>query len=133
MSTHHHIPLVSSELGSLMISYSFISMQSRVFQYFTNVAEDDDIRFVLNQAGQQTDAILQKFTALMQDDGLPLPFAFTEKDVDVNALFGCFYTAIRKGSGRDGDQSPGFSLKREREKGYAGFICGISKKSDGFV
>ena len=77
--------LTSSEIGSLWTTYMQNSLSQRVLSYFLGHVQDTDIKphvqTAYNQAVQNLDTIRDIFST----EEIPVPFGFSEQDVNVQA------------------------------------------------
>lgn len=85
MMSNNRIPLVASEISSTWNSYRAESMLSCILKYFANRVDNNEIRKLLqhniNLSTQRTDFL----RSLFMEEGLPIPKAFDETDVNINA------------------------------------------------
>lgn len=77
--------LNAAELGELWVSYMNASLSSKVFAYFLEKVEDEEINGVIKDAYALSQSALQFITGVFEQDGIPQPVAFTDEDVNVNA------------------------------------------------
>ncbi|GAB4074548.1 hypothetical protein GCM10028778_20510 [Barrientosiimonas marina] len=85
METNHNTKLTSAEHSQLWIGYMQDSMSIRTLSYFLQTVEDPDIRPVIQQALDLSQAHIPKVAALFQSDNRPVPIGFSDQDVDLNA------------------------------------------------
>ncbi|ALX50513.1 DUF3231 family protein [Lentibacillus amyloliquefaciens] len=83
--TQHNPRLNSSELSQLWTSYMQDSMTICTTKHFMQIVEDADIRPVIQQTLTLVEARIPKLTALFQADNRPVPFGFSDQDVDLQA------------------------------------------------
>ena len=91
-----NIPLVSSEISGLWNGYMSDSLSIRVLSYFLNNVKDEEVRVLLQQTLDLSLQHIPMITDLFNQEGLPMPVGFTDKDVNINAprLFtDTFYSA----------------------------------------
>ncbi|HEX6922183.1 MAG TPA: DUF3231 family protein [Bacillales bacterium] len=79
------IKLTATELGSLWTLYMNNSMSIQVLSYFLAKVDDTEIQDVMEFALQTAQQENQSITDIFNAEGQPIPFAFTENDVNVNA------------------------------------------------
>jgi hypothetical protein len=84
-TTAHNIRVTSSEIGTLWIQYLMDSLTICVMKYFIAKTEDTQIKPVLQTALQLSQSHVQKIETLFSQEGFPVPFGFTDKDVNVGA------------------------------------------------
>ncbi|MFF2445279.1 DUF3231 family protein [Priestia megaterium] len=85
METKRNIQLTSAEISALFQSYINDSMSICVFKYMQEITEDSEIKTVIEHAldlAQQHVEIVRK---IFIDENIPVPYGFTEQDVNVNA------------------------------------------------
>ncbi|MCB2293357.1 DUF3231 family protein [Clostridium algoriphilum] len=85
MSDIKKIPLVSSEISGLWDSYMSDSLIVKVLSYFLNRVENNDIRIMLQQTYDLSKAHITEITDLFNQAKLPIPEAFSDNDVNINA------------------------------------------------
>lgn len=85
MSNTTKIPLVSSEIAGIWNSYMGESVFAAVLKYFSNRVDDDETRDVLKQTLDITNEHIQQLTNLFNQEKLPIPQAFGDNDVNINA------------------------------------------------
>jgi hypothetical protein len=83
--TEHNIRLTSPEMASLWTAYLNDTMAICVIEYMLEKVEDTEIKpvfeFALSLAGQHIQAI----TGILNEEKFPLPFGFTDNDVNLSA------------------------------------------------
>lgn len=105
MKTKHNIRLTSSEISPIWSGYLADSMANCVLRYFLNTVEDAEIKPVIEYALGLTEEHIGFKNKLFQNEGFPIPHAFTDEDVNIHAprLF-----------------SDGFMLRYLRQMGVSG-------------
>lgn len=78
-----HIKLTASEVSQLWTSYINSSMSKCLFTYFIGIAEDTELRPLIQHGLDLAEAHIQKLTAIFQKEGHPVPHGFHVKE-DVN-------------------------------------------------
>ncbi|WP_261305505.1 DUF3231 family protein [Paenibacillus andongensis] len=103
----HHIQLTSGDIAPLWAGYLSDSMVKGVLQHFLHTVEDVEVKPVIEFALGLTIEHMEFSAKLFNDEKFPIPLAFTEKDVNLNAprLF-----------------SDGFMLLYLRHMGIAGTV-----------
>lgn len=81
----HDTRITSSELSQLWTGYMQDSLSICTFKYFLQTVENADIRPIIQQALTISEAHILKLTALFQSDNRPVPFGFTDQDVNLKA------------------------------------------------
>jgi hypothetical protein len=79
------IKLTSSELALLWTTYMNESMTVRFFQYCLKIAEDKEIRPIVEYALELNQKHVEKVTQIFNVEGNAVPQGFTDKDVNLNA------------------------------------------------
>jgi len=79
------IPLISSEIAGLWNAYMSESLIVRVLSYFVNKVEDEETRVLLQETLDKSHQHLLEITNLFNQAGLPIPDAFNDNDVNINA------------------------------------------------
>lgn len=80
-----NIPLSSTELGNLWQAYQEKSMALHVLERFIKNSNDEQIQAILQSAQDIETKNTNAIKAVFQNEGVAIPVAFTEKDVDNNA------------------------------------------------
>ncbi|BAH07579.1 DUF3231 family protein [Clostridium kluyveri] len=78
-------PLVSSEISAIWNSYIGESLVAHIIEYFSSRADDNEIGYMLQHILRLSNKRIKILTNLFNQEKLPLPEAFTDSDVDVNA------------------------------------------------
>jgi hypothetical protein len=84
-NTEHNIRLTAAEIGNLWSTYMTDSMSICVLKYFIAKNQDTEIRPVLELALSISQTHIQQITELFNLEGHPIPVAFGDQDVDINA------------------------------------------------
>lgn len=88
MSINHDInsiELTSSEIGYLWTAYIADSMSKQVISYFSNKIQDKDIDSVVKYALGLSGEHLLKIESIFNTINYPIPYGFTDKDININA------------------------------------------------
>jgi len=85
MGDKNKMPLISSEISGLWNAYMSESITIRVMSYFLNRVEDEETRTMLQETYDISNQHIKTLTDFLNQAGLPLPEAFTENDVNINA------------------------------------------------
>ncbi|WP_163527822.1 DUF3231 family protein [Halobacillus ihumii] len=80
-----NIPLSSTELGNLWQAYQEKSMKLRIVERFIKNSDDEETRTVLQSAQSIETKNINAIKAIFQNEGVAIPVAFTEKDIDHQA------------------------------------------------
>ncbi|YCA45065.1 DUF3231 family protein [Bacillus sp. JZ8] len=83
--TTHPTQLTSAEIACIWTNYMQDSMSTCVLSYFLQTIEDEDIHPLIQEAYDVSCAHIKELTTLFQQEQIPLPTGFTDKDVNVNA------------------------------------------------
>lgn len=97
--------LTSAEIGKLWATYMGNSMSKYVLQYFIKNCDDLDIKKTLVNALNLCEDFLRKITEIFEHDHIPVPYGFTEEDVNLGAprlFLDEFYLHYLKYSGKAG-------------------------------
>lgn len=94
--TTDHIPLTSSELGTLWIVYQKKTMMLRVIDSFLANNQNPEAVEILQSFHTQEDTFVKELTNLFEQEGAAVPIGYTENDVNVNApkLFDDIYEVM---------------------------------------
>ena len=79
------ITLTSSEIASIWTSYLNNSMSIQFLNYFNEMVEDTEIKPIIEMALTLSTTHLEQLTNLFQKENIPIPNAFSESDVNLNA------------------------------------------------
>ncbi|MFL0196778.1 DUF3231 family protein [Clostridium sp. WILCCON 0269] len=85
MSNTIKIPLVSSEITGIWNSYMGESLLLCKFKYFLNTVEDAEIRDILQHSLDLCNERIKILTDLFNQERLPVPEGFKDKDVNITA------------------------------------------------
>ncbi|MEK4029905.1 DUF3231 family protein [Pseudobacillus sp. FSL P4-0506] len=85
MTSHDHIKLTSSELSSLFGAYVSDTLSICVLSYFLNHVEDSDIKDCVKFALESAQTRMKKEESIFRAEGIVIPVAFSEQDVNVRA------------------------------------------------
>ncbi|RPJ98183.1 DUF3231 family protein [Priestia endophytica] len=83
--TKHPTQLTSAEIACIWTNYMQDSMSKCVLSYFLQTVEDEEIRPLIQWAYDISCTHIEELTTLFQEEQIPLPTAFTNEDVNVNA------------------------------------------------
>jgi len=83
--TEHNLRLTSAELAFLWSNYQADSLSSCVLKYFLEKVEDKEIKPVVEYALQLAKKHLQTIEEILNHEDIPIPHAFSEKDVNIHA------------------------------------------------
>lgn len=78
-------PFTSVEMGKLWATYNGNSMSSRILAYFLQHCDDDAIRTLLENSLALCKDFLKKIEVFFHKENFPIPFSFTEEDVNLTA------------------------------------------------
>jgi hypothetical protein len=79
------IMLSSSEIGSLWAVYLQESMTVCLLTYFLHYNQDEEIKNQLQRAYDMSSSHVQQITMLLNNENIPLPVGFSEKDLNLDA------------------------------------------------
>lgn len=79
------VPLTSSEIASIWTSYMNNSMSVQFLSYFLSTVEDSEVRAIIEKAQSISVRQLADLTILFEKEQIPIPNAFSESDVNLNA------------------------------------------------
>lgn len=80
-----NVPLNATELAALWSSYVQYTMFVCVFKRFSQTAEDNEIRPVMEDALNICSKRVEKVAEIFNKENVPIPFGFTDDDVNLNA------------------------------------------------
>lgn len=85
-----------NEISNLWNTYMNNSSANCFIRYFLNSVEDPEIRSVIEFALQVSNEIQEGVTHFLQNENFPIPFGFSDEDVNVNAprLFSDLYALL---------------------------------------
>lgn len=78
-------PLSSSEVGTLWMTYQEKTLILRMLQYFMEKEEDQKALQIMEELYHGLDRSLKKLTNIFEDEEMPVPIGFSDKDVNLNA------------------------------------------------
>lgn len=81
----HNIRLTSAEISNLWASYMNDSMARCVLKYFLEKVEDTQIKPILEYALDLAQIHIQTLSNLFTSENIPIPYGFTDEDVNVKA------------------------------------------------
>ncbi|WHY66259.1 DUF3231 family protein [Neobacillus sp. SuZ13] len=81
----HKIRLTSAEIGGLWATYILENMSVCLLIYFLHHNQDEEIKKILQQAYEISESHIQKITAILNEEGIPIPDGFSEKDLNLSA------------------------------------------------
>lgn len=84
-TTEHNIKLTSAEVANLWGGYIGNTMSVCVLDYFSHHVEDEEIADVLNYALTLSKKHVATIKDIFNHEKYPIPFGFTEEDVDLHA------------------------------------------------
>ncbi|MDG5788972.1 DUF3231 family protein [Evansella sp. AB-P1] len=92
MSTNN-IPLTSSELNNLWMSYQEKTMVMRFFEHFLEHADDKEVQQLLTEAYDDSSDTVSSIKSIFNKEEAAIPIGFTEEDVKEGApkLFDYLY------------------------------------------
>lgn len=79
------IPLTASEISGIWDSYMGENLFMHMIKYFSNRVDDNEIREILQYDLNLSNQRIEILTNIFNQEKLPLPKGFTDKDVDPNA------------------------------------------------
>ncbi|MBT2727422.1 DUF3231 family protein [Bacillus sp. ISL-75] len=80
----HNIRLTSAEIGGLWATYIQENMSVCLLTYFLHHNQDEEIKKILQQAYEISNGHVQKIMAILNDEGIPIPDGFSEKDINLS-------------------------------------------------
>ncbi|MDF9407443.1 MAG: hypothetical protein A4E52_00860 [Pelotomaculum sp. PtaB.Bin013] len=80
-----NVPLNATEIGACWNTYMQYTMFVCIFKYFSQTAEDNEIRPIMEDAVDICAKRVKWVTELFNKEGLPIPFGFSDNDVDLTA------------------------------------------------
>lgn len=89
----NHVPLTSSEIGNLWMTYQEKTMLLRFLEYFLEHVENEDIQQILKSTYDSSEQIVESIKSIFQQEGAVIPLGFTVNDVNkgVPKLFDYLY------------------------------------------
>lgn len=85
MLDYKQIPLCSSEIGQLWVTYYNNSMGICLLKHFFATAEDQDIKAVVQYALKVSESIVETTASILKAEKFPLPYGYSDKDVNLYA------------------------------------------------
>ncbi|OPH54823.1 hypothetical protein BC351_30740 [Paenibacillus ferrarius] len=88
-----HIPLTSTEIGNLWMTYQEKTMLARFLEYFLEHVDNRDIEKILKKTYDFTERTIETLKNIFEQEGAVLPLGFTANDVNkgVPKLFDYLY------------------------------------------
>lgn len=83
--TEHSIRLTSTEVASLWTTYQNDTMAICVMRYMLEKVEDSQIKPVFEYALELAKTHIQIITGIFKEENYPIPYGFTDEDVDLTA------------------------------------------------
>lgn len=80
-----NVPLNATELAALWSSYVQYTMFVCVFKHFSQTAEDNEVRPIMEDALNICNKRVAKVAEIFNKEKLPIPSGFTDSDVNLNA------------------------------------------------
>ncbi|HLQ70680.1 MAG TPA: DUF3231 family protein [Bacillota bacterium] len=80
-----HIPITSSELGTLWVVYQKKTMMVRVIDYFLSKNQDSEAIEILQTFNEGENNFVNELTSIFKQEGAAVPVGFTENDVNLDA------------------------------------------------
>lgn len=77
------IPLSSSEIATLWMTYQQKTMTQRILEYFIAHAEDDGAKEIMQDTHMQVVNYIEDIKTILKNEGAAIPVGYTEKDVNV--------------------------------------------------
>lgn len=83
------VPITSSELGSLWLTYQEKTMILRMLEYFIEKADDEKAKEIMTSLHSEIELFISKIVAIYEEEGAVTPTGFTSQDVykDVSKLY----------------------------------------------
>ncbi|MFY0761963.1 DUF3231 family protein [Metabacillus dongyingensis] len=96
MSSSNQIPITSSELGNLWMTYQDKTMIMRFLEYFLEHVEKEETRQILQSYYERCAESAEFVKSIFQQEGAVIPAGFTENDVNKGApkLFDYMYDVM---------------------------------------
>ncbi|MBP1965467.1 DUF3231 family protein [Paenibacillus aceris] len=87
------IPLTSSEIGNLWMTYQEKTMLLRVLEYLLEHADNEEVQQILKSTYTSSEQTVETIKRIFQDEGAVIPLGFTVNDVNkgVPKLFDYLY------------------------------------------
>jgi len=77
------MPLSSSEIATLWMTYQQKTMIRRILEYFIVQAEDDKAKEIMQDTHMQMVNYIEDIKTILKNEGAAIPVGYTEKDVNV--------------------------------------------------
>ncbi|KSU88356.1 hypothetical protein AS180_07925 [Priestia veravalensis] len=77
-----HIPLSSSELATLWMTYQQKTMSQRLLEHFIEHAEDEEAKEILTSTHNKIVHYIERIKQIFEQEGAVVPVGFTEQDVN---------------------------------------------------
>ena len=77
------MPLSSSEIATLWMTYQQKTMTRRILEYFIVQAEDDKAKEIMQDTHMQMVNYIEDIKTILKNEGAAIPVGYTEKDVNV--------------------------------------------------
>jgi hypothetical protein len=96
MGSSNRLPITSSELANLWMTYQDKTMIMRFLEYFLEHVEKEETRQILQSYYERAAESVEFVTNIFQQEGAVIPTGFTEKDVNKGApkLFDYMYDVM---------------------------------------
>ncbi|WP_419159522.1 DUF3231 family protein [Rossellomorea sp. BNER] len=85
MNSSNQVPITSSELGNLWMTYQDKTMIMRFLEYFLEHVEKEETRKILQSYYERATESVEFVTNVFQQEGAVIPMGFIEKDVNKDA------------------------------------------------
>lgn len=85
MNREDNVRITSAEMANLWTSYQNDTMAICFINHCLAHVKDNDIREVLEYALHLSEQHIKTVTSIMKKENFPIPYGFTEKDVDLSA------------------------------------------------
>ncbi|MBA2939099.1 DUF3231 family protein [Paenibacillus sp. CGMCC 1.16610] len=121
----HDIRLTSGELTPLWAGYQGDSMANCVLKYFLNKVEDAEVKPIVEYALGLTEEHMEFKNSLFKNEKFPIPLAFTDNDVNINAprLFSdCFMLLYLRNMGIAGTVTYSMALASSSRQDIRAFF-----------
>ncbi len=77
------MPLSSSEIATLWMTYQQKTMIRRILEYFIVQEEDDKAKEIMQDTHMQMVNYIEDIKTILKNEGAAIPVGYTEKDVNV--------------------------------------------------
>lgn len=85
MTLHNHLPLTSTEIGSLWTQYQNDSLAICLLSHFLQNIEDEDIKSIVQIGLRVAENNIKTITLILSEAKFPIPQGFTQEDVNLHA------------------------------------------------